>query len=45
MSWAIVDTAPELCQNGIFLKKMTKGIRAYVLEFILTLDKMQNIGS
>ena len=29
----------------IFLKKRMKGILAYVLEFMLTLDKMQKIST
>ena len=42
----IVDTAPELCQKVIFfMKKGIKGIFVYVLEFMLSLDKMQNIST
>ena len=37
------DTAPDLCQNcDFFLKKRMKEIFAYVLEFMLTFDKMEN---
>ena len=40
----IVVTAPELRQNcDICLKKRMKESFAYVLEFMLTFDKMQNI--
>ena len=36
-------TAPELCQKcDFFLKKRMKEIFAYVLQFMLTIDKMQN---
>ena len=46
MREALVDTAPELCQKGIFfLKKRLKGIFVCVLEFMLTLDRMQNIST
>ena len=45
----IVDTAPELCHKCDFFfpefffpEKRMKGIFVYVLEFMLTLDKMQN---
>ena len=47
VSWALVGTAPELCQKGdIFPEKMMEGIFVYVLEYMLTLvslDKMQTI--
>ena len=47
MSYALVDTAPELCQKGdIFPEKRMEGIFVYVLKYMLTLvslDKMQNI--
>ena len=40
---AIVNTARELCQKGDFSpEKRMKGIFVYVLEFMLTLDKMHN---
>ena len=39
----IVYIAPELCQKGdFFLKKRMNGI--FVLEFMFTLDKIQNIS-
>ena len=39
----IVATAPELCQKcNFFLKKRMEEIFAYVLEFMLSLVKMQN---
>ena len=39
----IVTTAPELCQKpDFFLKNRMKEIFAYVLEFMLTLARMQN---
>ena len=31
---------PELCQNAFFPEKMVKGIFVYVLEFMLTFDKI-----
>ena len=41
--YAIVDAAPELCQKGDFSpEKSMKGIFAYVLELMFTLDKIQN---
>ena len=46
MSYALVDTAPELCQKGdIFPEKRMEGIFVYVLKYMLTLaslDNMQN---
>ena len=39
----IVATAPEFCQKcDLFKTKRMKEIFAYVLEFMLTLDTMQN---
>ena len=39
----IVATAPEFCQKcDLFLRKRMKEIFAYVLEFMLTFDTMQN---
>ena len=39
----VVATAPELCQKCDFLlKKRMEEIFAYVLEFILIFDKMEN---
>ena len=39
----IVASAPDVCQKyDFFLKKRIKDIFAYVLEFMLTFDKMQN---
>ena len=39
---AVVDTVPELCQKGdFFQKKRLKCTYVGVLEFMLTLDKMQ----
>ena len=41
----IADTAAELCKNVIFfLKKRMKGIVVYILEFMLSSDKMQTIS-
>ena len=41
----VVNTAPELCQKcDFFLKKMMKVVFVYVLEFMLTFNKMQNTG-
>ena len=38
----IVATATELCKKcDVFLKKRTKEMLSYVLEFVLTLAKMQ----
>ena len=39
----MVDTALDLCQKdeGFFLKKRMKGVFVYVLELMLTFDKMQ----
>ena len=38
-------TAPELCQKcDSFLKKRMEEVFDYVLEFMLTFDKMQNIN-
>ena len=46
VGWVIIATAPELCQNVIFfLNKRLKEFFAYVLELMLTFDKMQNTGS
>ena len=43
VGWVIVATVPELCQEcDFFLKKRMKEIFVYVLEFMLTFDKMQN---
>ena len=39
----IVTTVPELCEKcDFFLEKRLKKFFAYVLEFMLTLAKMQN---
>ena len=40
---AMVDTTLDLCQKdeGFFLKKRMKGVFVYVLELMLTFDKMQ----
>ena len=38
----IVATAPELCQKMIFPEKKMKEIFAHVLEFMLTLAKLQD---
>ena len=43
VGWMIEATAPELYQKcDFFLRKRMKEIVAYVLEFMLTLAKMQN---
>ena len=41
VGWVIVVTASELCQNDIFPEKEEEK-DAYVLECMLTFDKMQN---
>ena len=44
--FVIVVSAPEFCQKLLFLlQKRMKGIFAYVLERMLTLDKTQNTSS
>ena len=44
MGRVIGATAPELCQTCVFVfpEKKMKEIVAYVLEFTITFDKMQN---
>ena len=45
MGSVIRATAPELCQKCDFLvKKKLKEIFSYILEFMLTFDRMQNQG-
>ena len=41
MGRVIVSTAPELCQNFDFFLKKRKEFFAYVMEFMLSLAKMQ----
>ena len=41
----IVAIAPEFCQKcDLFLTKRMKEIFAYVLEFMLTFNKVQNVS-
>ena len=42
VGWVIVTTVPELCQKCDFFPEKEDGRNFYVLEFMRTLDKMQN---
>ena len=43
VGWVLGTTVPVLCQKcDFFLEKSMKEMFAYVLEFMLTFDKMQN---